>query len=55
MDQHRFDAYTNPDFHFDASPDPDPDGQQNDVDPKVDADPTLSLHTLEKKEKIYFY
>jgi hypothetical protein len=37
----RFDADPNPNFHFGADPDTDPDWHQNDADPH--ADPTASL------------
>jgi len=36
VDRHRVDALPDPDFHFDAHPDPDTDGHQNDADPHVD-------------------
>ncbi len=45
----RFDADPNPNFHFGAHPDTDPDWHQNDADPH--ADPTASYALENRKAK----
>jgi hypothetical protein len=42
VDQQRFDADPDQNFHVDADPDPDPDWPQNNADPHADPTPSFT-------------
>jgi hypothetical protein len=48
VDRHRFDADQDPNFHFDADPNPDLDRHQNDADPHADPIPRYE-HVVENQ------
>ncbi len=53
VDRHRFDTDPDPDFHFNAEPDTDPEWHQTDAGPH--ADPTLSCNFIHVRKNVLLF